>query len=186
MKVRPAGRGQFFCRNVLKRFISATILFLAPRVLAQQVTVDVTPGHSTNSFSPVRALGAGIDRDPLDSVQTLYDPAHVATMLTAGWGPISYRLNTELSIQGPGTGIRLVRGVIPPVRDTLSATRTVQARSSVRSGTTFRIAAPPATTAPAAATRCSTTATSPLTGRAIPISTRPTPGKATHFILAGF
>jgi hypothetical protein len=99
MKTRPACRVQFFCPGILKRFISATILSLALPLLAQQVTVDITPGHSTNTFSPLRALGAGIDRDPLNSVQTLYDPAHVATMLTAGWGPISYRLNTELSIQ---------------------------------------------------------------------------------------
>jgi hypothetical protein len=61
--------------------------------------VDITPGHSTNSYSPLRALGAGIDRDPPNSTKTLYDATHVKQMLTAGWGPISYRLNTELSIQ---------------------------------------------------------------------------------------
>src|ERR1700687_637091 len=86
--------------GLLKRLnMSIALLMLAVPVLAQQVTVDITPGHSTNSFSPLHALGAGIDRDPLNSVHILYDPAHVATMHTAGWGPISYRLNTELSIQ---------------------------------------------------------------------------------------
>jgi hypothetical protein len=99
MKTRPASRVQFFCPRILKRFISQAIVFLAVPLFAQQVTVDVTPGHSTNTFSPLSAFGAGIDRDPPNSVQTLYDPSHVATMLTAGWGPISYRLNTELSIQ---------------------------------------------------------------------------------------
>jgi len=85
---------------ILKRFISlCACCLLATASQAQQATVDVTPGHSTNSFSPVRALGAGIDRDPLNSVKTIYGPTNVATMLTAGWGPISYRLNTELSIQ---------------------------------------------------------------------------------------
>jgi len=85
---------------VLNRFNMglALMMFTVP-VFAQQVTVDITPGHSTNSFSPMQALGAGIDRDPLNSVQILYDPAHVEKMHTAGWGPISYRLNTELSIQ---------------------------------------------------------------------------------------
>jgi len=85
---------------LLKRFnIGIVLMTLALPVFAQQVTVDITPGHSTNSFSPLRALGAGIDRDPLNSAHILYDPAHVEKMHTAGWGPISYRLNTELSIQ---------------------------------------------------------------------------------------
>ena len=85
---------------LLKRFTTGIVpLMLALPGFAQQVTVDITPGHSTNSFSPLRALGAGIDRDPLNSVHILYDPAHVETMRNAGWGPISYRLNTELSIQ---------------------------------------------------------------------------------------
>ena len=30
--------------------------------LAQKVVVDATPSHAVNSFSPVRALGAGVDR----------------------------------------------------------------------------------------------------------------------------
>src|SRR5580693_9668224 len=88
------------CAALLKRLnMSVALLMLAGPVFAQQVTVDITPGHSTNNFSPLHALGAGIDRDPLNSVHILYDPEHVATMHTAGWGPISYRLNTELSIQ---------------------------------------------------------------------------------------
>src|SRR5580693_2084921 len=88
------------CASLLKQLnMGIVLLMLATPVFAQQVMVDITPGHSTNSFSPLHALGAGIDRDPLNSVHILYDPEHVATMHTAGWGPISYRLNTELSIQ---------------------------------------------------------------------------------------
>jgi len=34
-----------------------TLVLLGVPVFAQQVTVDITPGHSTNSFSPLRALG---------------------------------------------------------------------------------------------------------------------------------
>jgi hypothetical protein len=88
-------------RFVLKRFTCGVVLLagLGLSVQAQQVTVDITPGHSTNSFSPLRSLGAGIDRDPLNSVQILYGKTDVEEMLTAGWGPISYRLNTEQSIQ---------------------------------------------------------------------------------------
>ena len=31
-------------------------------VLAQKVVVDATPSHMVNAFSPIRALGAGVDR----------------------------------------------------------------------------------------------------------------------------
>jgi hypothetical protein len=78
--------------------VFATV-FLVAQAAAQHATVDITPGHVANSFSPVRALGAGVDRDPLNSVTTLFDSSHVGQMLSAGFGPVSYRLNTELSVQ---------------------------------------------------------------------------------------
>jgi len=99
MKFRSALPGYYWNRLLNRFTVAMALLFLPAFVLAQQVTVDITPGHATNTFSPLRALGAGIDRDPLNSVKTLFDPSHVQTMLSAGWGPISYRLNTELSIQ---------------------------------------------------------------------------------------
>ena len=62
------------CAALLKRLnMSVALLMLAGPVFAQQVTVDITPGHSTNNFSPLHALGAGIDRDPLNSVHIFYD-----------------------------------------------------------------------------------------------------------------
>jgi len=91
----PRAAGQI---AVLKRFTIVAALLTA-NLSAQQATVDITPAHATNSFSPLRALGAGIDRDPLNSVKILYGPDSVQQMLTAGWGGISYRLNTELSLQ---------------------------------------------------------------------------------------
>lgn len=98
MKTRNAPYTESLYFQVFKRFTELVVLtFLALPLSAQQVTVDIA--HATNTFSPLRAMGAGIDRDPLNSVKILYDPSHVQTMLTAGWGPISYRLNTELSIQ---------------------------------------------------------------------------------------
>ena len=77
----------------------ASCLFTDTQLFPQQVTVDITPSHAVNRISPVRALGAGIDRDPLHSVTKIFDPVHVEKMLSAGWGGVSYRLNTELSIQ---------------------------------------------------------------------------------------
>jgi hypothetical protein len=71
--------------NLLKRFISLWIALIlscwAIPCVAQQATVDITPGHATNSFSPLRSLGAGIDRDPLDSVKILYGSTDVQQML---------------------------------------------------------------------------------------------------------
>lgn len=93
-------QARFFIDHLLKRFTVAICVAVAfVPAIAQQVVVDATPGHSTNSFSPLRSLGASIDRDPLNSVKILYGQTDVQQMLTAGWGPISYRLNTELSIQ---------------------------------------------------------------------------------------
>src|ERR1700674_537188 len=78
---------------------AAFFLLWFSRVVAQQVTVDITPAHAVNSISPMRALGAGVDRDPLNSVEKLFGPTNVSQMLSAGWGGVSYRLNTELSVQ---------------------------------------------------------------------------------------
>ena len=79
--------------------LPAFLLSIALPGWSQRVTVDITPGHSTNAFSPLHAMGAGIDRDPLNSVQKIYGPTDVSKILSAGWGAVSYRLNTELSIQ---------------------------------------------------------------------------------------
>lgn len=84
-----------------RAFVTATFLLavFGLSANAQQVTVDITPAHAVNTISPVRALGAGVDRDPLNSVKKLFAPTNVGQMLSAGWGGASYRLNTELSVQ---------------------------------------------------------------------------------------
>jgi hypothetical protein len=60
-----------FVLNRLNRLLLAAVVLTLP-VFGQQVVVDVTPGHATNAISPLRAIGAGIDRDPLDSVKTIF------------------------------------------------------------------------------------------------------------------
>jgi len=76
----------------------ATVLVVAP-VAAKTIRVDVTPGHHVNRFSPARALGAGIDRMPSGLVDAAYEPAVIDKVLAAGWGHVSYRLNTELHVE---------------------------------------------------------------------------------------
>jgi hypothetical protein len=74
------------------------ILF-APVVRAQTIHVDATPGHSTNSFVPTRALGAGIDRLPYGATDKVFTDPVIQQVLSAGWQTVTYRQNTELKIE---------------------------------------------------------------------------------------
>jgi hypothetical protein len=66
---------------------------------AQTVRVDSAPAHATNSIRPSLALGAGIDRMSSVAVDADYAPASLQQALAAGWGTVSYRLNTELHVE---------------------------------------------------------------------------------------
>jgi hypothetical protein len=63
------------------------------------VTVDARSGSVLSQFSPLRALGAGVDGVPYAAVPEIYTAYNVRKMLGAGFGPVSYRLYTELSVQ---------------------------------------------------------------------------------------
>jgi F5/8 type C domain len=65
----------------------------------QNVDVDITPGHETNRFAPDQTLGAGIDRIPVAAIDHDFVPAVLDKVFTAGWGPVTYRQNTELFVQ---------------------------------------------------------------------------------------
>ncbi len=60
------------------------------------VHVDVTPGHAINSFDPDSALGSSIDVLSHAGIDKVYTPHIIQESLSAGWGPISYRNNSEL------------------------------------------------------------------------------------------
>jgi hypothetical protein len=60
------------------------------------VRVDTTPGHVINSFDPDSALGSSIDVLSHTGIDEVYSPHIVQESLSAGWGPITYRNNTEL------------------------------------------------------------------------------------------
>lgn len=62
------------------------------------VRVDATPAHATNSFRPHEALGSSIDILSYGSVDKLYTEPVIKKVLSAGWGPVTYRQNTELQI----------------------------------------------------------------------------------------
>ena len=60
------------------------------------VRVDITQGHAVNSFDPDEALGSSIDVLSRSEIDKVYTPHIVQESLSAGWGPITYRNNTEL------------------------------------------------------------------------------------------
>jgi len=66
---------------------------------AQTVTVDITPSHVANKFSPLRALGSTVDRVPSNATDVFFRPDQIKKVLSAGWGVISYRQNTDLFVQ---------------------------------------------------------------------------------------
>jgi len=85
------------------RICLAALLFLgmasAPLLRAQNIHVDITPGHSTNTIKPTEALGAGIDRLPYGAADKLFVNDTIKQILSAGWQTVTYRQNTELHIE---------------------------------------------------------------------------------------
>ena len=63
---------------------------------AQPGTIRVDTSHSINSFDPDRALGSSIDVLSRVDIDRVYTPHIIQESLSAGWGPITYRNNTEL------------------------------------------------------------------------------------------
>jgi hypothetical protein len=68
----------------------------AAQTEAATVRVDATPSHVINSFDPDSALGSSMDVLSRTDIAKIYTPHIVQESLSAGWGPITYRNNTEL------------------------------------------------------------------------------------------
>ena len=60
------------------------------------VTIHIDTSHPIKSFDPDIALGTSIDILPTGDVDKVYSPTILKESLSAGWGPITYRQNTEL------------------------------------------------------------------------------------------
>ena len=63
---------------------------------AATVRVDTDPAHKINSFDPDAAVGSSIDVLSRLDIDKVYSPHILQEALSAGWGPITYRNNTEL------------------------------------------------------------------------------------------
>ena len=54
--------GKASSRRVAGFLVVAGLIWTTVNAVAQKVTVDATPSHVANTFSPPHALGAAIDR----------------------------------------------------------------------------------------------------------------------------
>jgi F5/8 type C domain len=61
------------------------------------VTAVVAIDHPTNKFTPKRTLGAGIDAHERGECAHTLSAKNIEPMLSAGLGPLTYRLRTELA-----------------------------------------------------------------------------------------
>ena len=69
----------------------------APPAGRGTVTVDL--GHVLNRFRPDRALGAGVDGHEHGETRQIYTGRNLRAMRSAGFGPLTYRLRTELAVE---------------------------------------------------------------------------------------
>lgn len=91
---------------IFRRVLVASLLLGV--CTAQTVQVDITPAHATNHFVPNQALGAGVDRIPVEAIDKDLVPSVLDKVFAAGWQPVTYRQNTELAVEAwhwnpPGT-----------------------------------------------------------------------------------
>ena len=89
-------------------------------VAVATVRIDANPKHVLNSFDPDRSLGSSIDVLSRPGIDKVYSPHIIEESLSAGWGAITYRNNTELRMaawhwneNGTWSDPALVNGVTP-------------------------------------------------------------------------
>ena len=62
------------------------------------IRVQAAPSQVVNSFDPDEALATSMDIQSRESINKIYTPENIKVCLSAGWGPISYRLHTPETI----------------------------------------------------------------------------------------
>jgi hypothetical protein len=70
----------------------------SPSAAPALVRVHAAPAQIVNSFDPDEALATSMDIQSRESINKIYTPETVKVCLSAGWGPISYRLHTPETI----------------------------------------------------------------------------------------
>jgi hypothetical protein len=76
--------------------LSLGALSVSPQSTVGTVTVDATPAHEVNAFEPDKAVGSSIDVLSATGIDEVYTPDVMKEMLSAGYGTITFRNNSEL------------------------------------------------------------------------------------------
>jgi F5/8 type C domain-containing protein len=103
MKTPPITRREFLATAsaaATLTVIPSSALTAASAAAPAEVTSTIRISSSVKPilFDPDQALGSSMDILSHDVVEKIYTPEMVKQCLSAGWGPITYRQNTELSI----------------------------------------------------------------------------------------
>src|SRR5947208_1481790 len=102
MKPTGISRRQFL--GTATAAASLTVILVELRAAAsmassnQPSAIRIATSAKPILFDPDQALGSSMDILSHDVVEKIYTEPMVKQCLSAGWGPITYRQNTELSI----------------------------------------------------------------------------------------
>ena len=88
----------FFVRilRISEFFVYCAMISNLPAITAQTIHVDVSAGKAI-AFDPDKAMGTSMDILVARDLDAVYSEPVVKAGLAAGWGPITYRQNTELT-----------------------------------------------------------------------------------------
>jgi hypothetical protein len=93
--------GSLLERNWVRRtlFISAALQSTLALAVEKPLIVSaiVSADHPVNQCVPTRALGAGVDGHEKGECARMFTDKNIVEMLSAGFGPVTYRLRTELA-----------------------------------------------------------------------------------------
>src|SRR5277367_6108079 len=81
------------CCPGLAAFSFLALVYVLP-MAAQTVHVDVTPTKAL-AFDPDKAMGTSMDILPAKEFDNVFSQPVIKEGLSAGWGPMTYRQNTE-------------------------------------------------------------------------------------------
>ncbi|HKS73576.1 MAG TPA: hypothetical protein VJQ82_10300 [Terriglobales bacterium] len=83
----------------MKRWLSGVcgLGLFAVCAMGQVIEIDVT--KPLNHFVPRETLGAGVDRIPVQAIDSGLTQPALDQALSSGWQPVTYRQNTELAVE---------------------------------------------------------------------------------------